>query len=584
MKNSYILAVFLLCITQNVLFGQSNAPLLQSIPQESVYVHFNESTLFTGEKLLYKFYGLDNATKKLTAISTVGYVSLVDKNGEAVFSHKLRLDSGSSSGDFFLPVSLSTGPYKLVGYTQWMQNFGQESFFQADVYIINPYQAIPEAYLEKAVDSLQKTPLENENRNSVEQSTDSPFVNVLLDKGAVGKREKVVIAIEGANDSSLEGNFSISVKKKSAVSFGNTLSSVAFLQNLNRNGGKTGMGTTKDLHIPEIRGEVISGTILDKESKVPTENQRIVLSLPGDAFLFKVATSDSEGRFSFILDRKYDNSEAALQLLTGDMDQYEINLDPKLEEYDNLTFPEFVIPQVLENSILQRSVHNQIENAYGEVRSDSVIRAEDTAPFYRNLPIVYDLDAYTRFNTLAETIIEVTDHLSIKTLNDGNRIFEVRPSFGLPNDNLSAAVFVDGLFLKKHEDFMGYSAKKIKSISFSRDDVMIGSQAFQGILHFKTLEGDFHQDFYAPDIKNIELFKPELQKKYFNQEYAEQGGQARTPDFRHQLLWIPNLNLSEGKQELIFYTSDVAGTYELVLEGFTSNGNPVSVKRELVVE
>ncbi|WP_036385254.1 hypothetical protein [Muricauda sp. MAR_2010_75] len=583
MKNNYIVTMALLCMAQSLLFGQSNAQLLQTLPQESTYVHYNQSTVLSGEELLYKFYGLDNTTKQLTEISKIGYVSLIDSIGKVVFSHKIRLESGSGSGDFFIPVSLPTGTYKLLGYTQWMQNFGQKNFFKADIFIINPYETIPEAYLEKSADSLQEnTPSKLKSFAATGQVKNSPFIDMVLDKSRAAKRDKVTISLKGINESKITGSYSISVRKKDSVSFGKPLSSEIFLRDLNR---RIGQEThSEDFHLPEIRGEVISGTIVKKDTRLPVENQRIGLSLPGEAFLFKVATSNEEGKFSFILDRKYNNTAAALQVMAEDADQYEVNLDAGANEYNDLVFPEFVIPQILEKSILQRSVHNQIENAYSEIRLDSVIHVEQIAPFYRDLPIVYDLDAYTRFNTLTETIIEVTDHLSIKTLNDGNRIFEVRPNVGLSNDNLTAAVFVDGLFIKKHEDFIGYSAKKVKSISFSRDNVMIGSQAFQGILSFKTIEGNFYNEYYSPDIKSAELFKPELQKKYFKQEYTEGDEQAHIPDFRYQLLWQPNVDLSKKTQEIVFYTSDVAGTYELVLEGFTSNGNPVSVKRGLIVE
>ncbi len=574
--------VFLLCMTQNVLFGQSNAQILRSIPQESAYVHFNESTLFTGEKLLYKFYGLDNSTKKPTKISKIGYVSLIDNNGAVVFSHKLWLDSGSGEGDFFLPVALSTGTYKLLGYTEWMRNFGRETFFQADVYIINPYKTIPEAYLEEPTDSIQdNSPREHKSANTISRSNSSPFVNVIVDKTAVGKRERVAITIERTSNSATGGSYSLSIRKKDSVSFGTPMSSEAFL--MDRNKSVTNRSATTNLHVPEIRGEVISGIVLEKGTDMPVENQRISLSLPGEAFLFKVATSDDKGRFSFILDRKYSNTVAAVQLMSDAVDKYEVKLDAKEGDHSDLAFPGFTIPRAMENPILQRSVHNQIENAYGEVRMDSVIPVEQITPFYRDLPIVYDLDAYTRFNTLEETIVEVTDHLSIKTLNNGSRVFEVRPNVGLPNDKLFAAVFVDGLFVKDHEDIIGYNAKRVKSINFSRENVLIGSQMFQGVLSLKTIKGDFFNEFYSPDLMNIELFRPEERKHYFKQMYVGDHDRSRVPDYRYQLLWLPKVDLLGREQEVVFYTSDVTGTYELVLEGFTENGNPVSIKRNLEV-
>lgn len=50
------------------------------------------------------------------------------------------------------------------------------------------------------------------------------------------------------------------------------------------------------------------------------------------------------------------------------------------------------------------------------------------------------------------------------------------------------------------------------------------------------------------------------------------------PDCRYQLLWEPNIRLREPVRYFDFYTSQVPGRYEVVLEGFTSYGKPISLK------
>ncbi|MEX0362586.1 MAG: hypothetical protein AB3N10_16540, partial [Allomuricauda sp.] len=129
-----------------------------------------------------------------------------------------------------------------------------------------------------------------------------------------------------------------------------------------------------------------------------------------------------------------------------------------------------------------------------------------------------------------------------------------------------------------------FSAKKIQTIEFSRDKVILGPHVFQGVLHFKTIEGGFYNDFFTPHIVNVDLFKPQVRKDHFKQTYNTGDLQNRVPDFRHQLLWEPELDLSKGSEEIVLYTSDVPGTYQLILEGFSSIGNPVSVKREFTVK
>jgi len=83
---------------------------------------------------------------------------------------------------------------------------------------------------------------------------------------------------------------------------------------------------------------------------------------------------------------------------------------------------------------------------------------------------------------------------------------------------------------------------------------------------------------------NLELLNPLDKKIYFKQVYDGSGKLKRIPDYRIQLLWLPNLEISSKTNEINFFTSDVNGTFEISLEGFTNNGDPVSLKEIIVVE
>ncbi|WP_222984298.1 hypothetical protein [Flagellimonas meishanensis] len=573
------LSVFLGTFAQNNSTGKLN-----NMPQEAVYLQCNEALVFSGENLLYKFYCMDRGTKSLSHISKIGYVTLVDRQGDVVFSHKLHLESGKGYGDFFVPTSLPTGSYKLLGYSEWMKNMPHENFFQTDLYIVNPYQPLPAAYLEKPMDSLDSLASPEPRKTMVYKAPEqkgSAHITLNLDKDVVGKRQKAALTIRSSDKAASTGSYSISVRKLDSLPMPSQISSETFVEKqLNKVWSNN---LNKSTQLPELRGDVISGTIKLKETGLPVENQRISLSLPGNKYLLNVTTSNADGKFRFIVNREYDNLEGALQVLSDDWDKYDIVLDGENQQFDSLDFSEFKLSKEMEQRILQKSIQNQIENAYREVKLDSIVPASHVEPYYRKFTETYDLDDYTRFNSIPETIIEVVDQVGVRRLDDGTRVFEVRPEEGYTDRNLLPMVFVDGLFIKRHEDFMGYSAKKVKSISFSREKVLLGSQMFQGMISFKTIEGDFYSDFYTPHIINVDLFKPEPEKVYHNQDYGDKENQ-RIPDFRHQLFWEPDLDLSNGPKEIVFYTSDVPGIYQLVLEGFTSTGNPVSVKERLVVE
>lgn len=587
---SFLLALFFsvfLCYGQSVQSVDSkNTKELTSIPQESVYIHYNKSLLFSGESLKYKFYCFDNVKKRLSAISKIGYVSLISKDGQSVFNHKISLDSGLGYSDFFIPTSVPTGSYKLLGYSKWMKNGEVALFFQSDIRIINPYQKLPEPYIDRTVDSitLAHTTSNHVIMNTSEAKNSDRFLKLTIDQSNVGKREKIQMHISAVTANAEKGNYSLSVQKIDSIVSPEKISPEKFFADFIRKESNKALSQKSKTSLPELRGELISGSIVDKTTKLPVKNQKISLSLPGENYLFKVAISNKMGEFHFNFNEKYDNTRAVIQVLSDDWDQYEIIMDDKKLDYKAITFEDFVLSQNMKDHILERSIQNQLENSYQEVKSDSVVLSSHRVPFYRKPNTIYNLDDYTRFNGIPETIVEVIDQVATRNLINGDKVFEVRPEIGLTNDNLLPMVFVDGLFIKRHQDFMGYSAKKVKSISFSREKYLLGTQTFQGILLFKTIRGNYSDDFYTPHIINIDLFKPQPDKQYFAQKYAEGKKQERIPDFRHQLLWLPSIEVSNAGEDISFFTSDVTGDYEVVLEGYTLTGKPVTIKKKITVK
>ncbi len=77
----------------------------------------------------------------------MAYVKRVVENGSVIFKHKLWLEDGYGYGDFFIPVSVPSGNYKLIGYTRWMLKWGEEVFFQEDISILNPYTNVQKPFL-----------------------------------------------------------------------------------------------------------------------------------------------------------------------------------------------------------------------------------------------------------------------------------------------------------------------------------------------------------------------------------------------------------------------------------------------------
>lgn len=589
MKKAHLLIVFLQVAIYTIAYGQTvnekdaNPITFNEIPKEFIYIHYNSGTLFSGETLYYKLYCLNLKKNNLSTLSKIAYVELVGAGNSFVFKHKIRLDSGEGQGDFFVPVEVPSGNYKLIGYTQWMQNDDPTSFFEGEVTIINPYEKNRKPSTKKEGDSSYSGSVEKQSFITNSTSTISnKYISLSVDVNIHKQKEKVSLTLSASNTTEGYGSYSISVRKLD----GFNVYPLNTAQNYRSTYSKDQNENDRLQFLPELRGELVSGKVVSKETDEPLANAAIALSIPGKAYVLDIASTDNNGRFYFNLNGDYDGENAILQLLDDKRDGVIGIKAHSSGNYTALNFAPFRIDSDMRSIIEQRSIHSQIENAYSEVRQDSIVPIAANYPFFYNKSFdMYDLDDYTRFPTVRETFIEVVQHASIRSLNEKS-VFNVLPNNPQLSSFYPPLVVVDGILVQDHNAIIDYGAKNIKRILIFREKYFYGSRGYQGALVFETLNGDFFQRMYKRNTRIIELFKPQPKKEYFNQDYHSENSleSSHIPDYRYQLLWRPNIELDIPEKSIEFFTSEVTGKFEIRLEGFTDTGKPVSLIDSLVVE
>ncbi|WP_282080718.1 hypothetical protein [Aquimarina algiphila] len=548
----------------------------KDIPQEKVYIHYNSSLLFTGEYLYYSLYCINAKLNLLSDLSKIAYVELVGEDKKSIFQHKINLNKGVGQGDFFLPVTIPSGNYKLVGYTQWMNNGVKNNFFQGDISVINPYQG------------NQKNILETSDKKEINSDSDliqndNTNVKLILNKKKFTKRSKVQLTIKDIRSNLGYGNYSISVKKKD-TSF----------QEASRYSAKTFFslyeseqsGSPKKIVPPELRGELISGKITPVDSGTLVSNKKVAISIPGENYELKIAEADGDGVFYFNVDKAHIEQDALVQVL-GDKEKFRITLDdPKSPDYSDLVFNKFSLSSESKSSVLERSVYNQIRNGYFSVKPDTLALNDDKSRFYGDIAQVFNLDDYTRFPTIRETLVEIVNNAWIKKIDEEQYVFQVRGYESSSNYAFLPLVIIDGVIIQDHSTIVDYNANKIKSIKLIRDLYFLNSQMFQGVIDIETIDGDYYKSFRSEGVYSLALSKPLPIKKYYHEQYDEttKSTTDHIPDYRHQLLWIPNLKFDAKEMVIDFFTSDNVGQYEISLEGFTDKGKPVSIREILIVE
>ena len=69
-------------------------------------------------------------------------------------------------------------------------------------------------------------------------------------------------------------------------------------------------------------------------------------------------------------------------------------------------------------------------------------------------------------------------------------------------------------------------------------------------------------------------------RTYFPKYTTPNSKRGKEP-LRSLLFWNPNVNVTDGKANVDFYTSDNMSTYTIIIEGLTENNEPVFLKKEI---
>ncbi|MEO6497490.1 MAG: hypothetical protein ABIN95_00690, partial [Mucilaginibacter sp.] len=141
MKNKWIPAV-LIVLASAVLLSFSKAdddPIkkiatqldkwLDEQPQEKIHLHLDKPYYAVGEDIWFKAYVTAGSDHRLSALSGILNVELINDRDSIKQSIKIPLTSGLGWGDLNLADTLKEGNYRIRAYTNWMRNAGDEFIY-----------------------------------------------------------------------------------------------------------------------------------------------------------------------------------------------------------------------------------------------------------------------------------------------------------------------------------------------------------------------------------------------------------------------------------------------------------------------
>jgi hypothetical protein len=327
---------------------------------------------------------------------------------------------------------------------------------------------------------------------------------------------------------------------------------------------------------PEYEGHIIVGKVIDKSSGQPVEDVATYLSIPAIHYLFSSAVSNAQGIVKFDMKDFYSTNGIALQTADPKDSNYAIDiLSPFAEKFSTEKFPEFDAGPALAKILSDYSLHTQVQNIYSEPdlqRLDN-FTAKDSTAFYGKPDQAFNLDDYTRFNTMEEVMREYVayilvqkrdNHFHYKVLNYPYRTF-------FDDDPL---VLLDGVPISDITKIIAFDPLKVRKIEVMNRKYFLGPLVADGIVSYTSYNGDLAGFQLDPNVIVIKYDGLQLQREFYSPVYeTKDQTESRLPDFRDLLYWSPNLNTDKsGKTALSFYSSDLKGRYLGIIQGISADG------------
>ncbi len=269
--------------------------------------------------------------------------------------------------------------------------------------------------------------------------------------------------------------------------------------------------------------------------------------------------------------------------LSPSSSRYRVDIESPYATHPEKKLPALRLNPAWQDELVKRSVGLQVLHAY---RSDSLVREKAEKPWFQWQPDwSYLLDEYTRFTTMEEVVIEFIPGLRFRKMDGVRRLAvltEERIGYTIGN----SLVLLDGIPIVDHEIIFKYDPLKIRKIDVYKGKYVFGGQIFDGIASFSSYEHNYPGLVVDNSTQFFDYEGTQAQRIFYMPAYrTEAEKRSPVPDFRHTLLWRPDIRTAgESSISIPFTTSDLTGDFTITIEGLTQTGEALYATEQFQVK
>lgn len=536
---------------RDVTFISNSEPQTES---EHLVVFTDRDIYVAGEEALVSL-RLVHSDK--ASFSNIAYIVLRKEDQNIVSHTTAKLSDGKFKGSFYLSDTLSSGYYEILAYTNYLKNFGEESYSSKQIFVVNRFDKSYSTHFNEKTSTSDK--IESNARIN-------KYLDIEMISGDYSTHEKVKFKIKSKSQNSII-NIAI-VPKHSVIRNNSRFNSLLITQK--------GEGYC---YPKEIDGVYLSGLVIDKDQNTPLKNARIFLSTPDSFVNIKYTSTDTLGRFFFHLSYPYFGRNV---FIMPDSSSFEGDAKVLIDNRFNIIEPFIAEPFTFTDSVFSYINKSQdVVRVNKSYKQDLYSKEFFKIDSFKNIPrlysspnFIYNLSDYVPLDDFREIAREIIPYLKIRG-RSGNY------SFSMVNGNTSftffetaPALFINGVPLFNPDTIVDFGSNEISRIEILNLPWYYGDIKFNGILSIYLNES---VDINSMLIDNVTIYSLDSFANETLYKEIDDINKLRSgvrPDFRQVLFWEPNVDIqSNSFREFEFYTSHFKGDYIIVVEGYTESGD-----------
>jgi hypothetical protein len=348
--------------------------------------------------------------------------------------------------------------------------------------------------------------------------------------------------------------------------------------------------------LPEFKFKVeredhfLSGMFFTSNHQLARAGELLLLSTPGKVPIFQYARTNNEAKFTFNIPVGAEVQDLIIQ--PDDISKnYGIYLESSFS--DKYLASEIRVDSIrkpMPSYLSKMGVNYQVGKIYGFSSVGTPFMSPSLSPinskrFYGKPDEEIIMKDWAKLPLMEEVFFEIVPQVKLKKSGANYEMLLVDP-LGKIRYDTPPVLMIDGVIIKDPGIIANLDPENVEKIDVVKKQYMVGDYLFNGIVNVITNSGDFGNVVVPPYAINLQYQVIDSVYTFKSPDYSSpEMNNRHEPDFRNTLYWNPSVKPGkDGKAKIEFWTSDIAGDYEVKVQGISSEGKIFNTNKIIKVK